>query len=69
MLGVADPLPLHGSSLHDGVLARLRDRVFDRQLAPGSFIDELALVAEGLVELTPQRGCRQAARAHRGVNA
>ncbi len=73
---MAEPIPLHGSSLHDGVAARLRSMIFERQLAPGQWIDEKALakawlvsrtplrealkvlVAEGLVELVPQRGCR-----------
>lgn len=39
---LADPTPLHSTSLHDGVASRLRDLVFERLLAPGSFIDELA---------------------------
>jgi DNA-binding GntR family transcriptional regulator len=70
------PIPLRGTSLHDGVAARLRSMVFERQLAPGDWVDEKALaeawqisrtplrealkvlVAEGLMELVPQRGCR-----------
>jgi len=68
--------PVRGTSLHDGVAARLRALVFDGHLAPGAWIDEKALaeqwqvsrtplrealkvlVAEGLVELVPHRGCR-----------
>ena len=42
---MVDPIPLRGTSLHDGVAARLRNLVFERELAPGSFIDELALAA------------------------
>ncbi len=71
-----DPIPLRGTSLHDGVATRLRTMLFDNQLVPGQWIDEKALaaqwqvsrtplrealkvlVAEGLVELVPHRGCR-----------
>ena len=52
---MADPIPLHGSSLHDGVAARLRSMVFERELAPGSFIDELALAAQWQISRTPLR--------------
>ena len=38
-------LPLRGTSLHDGVAARLRALVFDGALVPGEFIDEKALAA------------------------
>jgi DNA-binding GntR family transcriptional regulator len=69
-------VPLRGTSLHDGVAARLRAMVFDGELQPGDWIDEKTLaeawqvsrtplrealkvlVAEGLVELVPHRGCR-----------
>ena len=43
---MVEPIPLRGTSLHDGVAARLRSMVFERQLAPGQWIDEKAL-AEG----------------------
>ncbi len=36
-------IPLHGASMHDGVAARLRAMVFERELAPGEFIDERRL--------------------------
>ena len=49
------PIPLHGTSLHDGVAARLRNLVFERELAPGSFIDELALAASWQISRTPLR--------------
>ena len=49
------PIPLHSSSLHDGVAARLRNLVFERELAPGSFIDELALAASWQISRTPLR--------------
>ncbi len=50
-----DPIPLHGTSLHDGVAARLRTMVFDRELAPGEFIDELALAQAWQISRTPLR--------------
>jgi len=50
-----DPLPLRGSSLHDGVAARLRSMVFERQLAPGQWIDEKALAGAWSVSRTPLR--------------
>lgn len=37
-----DPIPLRGTSLHDGVAARLRAMVFDGDLPPDAFIDEKA---------------------------
>jgi DNA-binding GntR family transcriptional regulator len=52
---MADPIPLRGTSLHDGVAARLRDQVFERQLAPGSYIDELALATQWQISRTPLR--------------
>jgi DNA-binding GntR family transcriptional regulator len=52
---MADPIPFRGTSLHDGVAARLRDRVFERQAAPGSFIDELALATQWQISRTPLR--------------
>ncbi len=52
---MVDPIPLHGTSLHDGVAARLRNLVFERELAPGSFIDELTLAASWQISRTPLR--------------
>ena len=52
---MVEAIPLHGTSMHDGVAARLRDMVFDRQLAPGSWIDELALAASWQISRTPLR--------------
>ncbi|MCU0926190.1 MAG: GntR family transcriptional regulator [Hydrogenophaga sp.] len=43
------------NSLHDEVAARLRDRIFAGELAPGSFVDELALCAELSISRTPLR--------------
>ncbi|HSW05960.1 GntR family transcriptional regulator [Aquabacterium sp.] len=52
---MADPIPLRGTSLHDGVAARLRTMVFDRELSPGAFIDELALAEAWQISRTPLR--------------
>jgi DNA-binding GntR family transcriptional regulator len=72
---MVDPTPLRPASLHEEVAARLRVMVFERQLEPGQWVDEMALAkqwqisrtplrealkvlaAEGLVQLTPRRGC------------
>jgi DNA-binding GntR family transcriptional regulator len=50
-----DAIPLRGTSMHDGVAARLRSMVFDGSLAPGSFINEKALAAAWQVSRTPLR--------------
>ena len=50
-----DPTPLRGTSLHDGVAARLRAMVFDGELAPDAFIDEKALAEAWQVSRTPLR--------------
>ena len=52
---MADPIPLRGASLHDGVAARLRTMVFDGALAPGEFVDEKALADAWQVSRTPLR--------------
>jgi DNA-binding GntR family transcriptional regulator len=52
---MAEPIPLRGTSLHDGVAARLRTMVFDRELAAGEFIDEKALADSWQVSRTPLR--------------
>lgn len=54
-MGVPSSLPLRGTSLHDGVVTRLRAMVFDRALAPGEFIDEKALAQAWQVSRTPLR--------------
>jgi DNA-binding GntR family transcriptional regulator len=43
------------NSLHEDVAARLRDRIFSGELAPGSFLYELALCAELSISRTPLR--------------
>lgn len=50
-----DPIPLHGTSMHDGVAERLRAMVFDRELAPGEYVDEKALAARWQISRTPLR--------------
>ena len=50
-----DPIPLRGTSLHDGVAARLRAMVFDRELSPGEWIDEKALAEAWHISRTPLR--------------
>src|SRR5689334_12138506 len=50
-----DQIPLRGTSLHDGVAARLRAMVFDNALAPGQWIDEMALAEQWQVSRTPLR--------------
>ena len=52
---MADPIPLRPSSLHEEVATRLRSMVFDRQLAPGQWIDELALARDWQISRTPLR--------------
>ena len=49
------PIPLRGTSLHDGVATRLRAMAFDRELAPGEYIDEKALAEAWQVSRTPLR--------------
>ena len=49
------PVPLHDTSLHDGVAARLRELVCQRAPAPGPRIDELALAARWQISRTPLR--------------
>ena len=50
-----DPTPLRGTSLHDGVAARLRAMVFDQRLAPGQWIDEKTLAETWQISRTPLR--------------
>ncbi len=55
MLPPSTPMRLIRSSLHDEVAAGLRARIFDGLLAPGSFIDEVALCADLAISRTPLR--------------
>jgi DNA-binding GntR family transcriptional regulator len=52
---MVEPTPLRPTSLHEEVAARLRSMVFDRQLQPGQWIDEMALVEQWQVSRTPLR--------------
>jgi DNA-binding GntR family transcriptional regulator len=52
---MVEPIPLRGTSLHDGVATRLRAMVFDGELTPGEFIDEKALAEQWQVSRTPLR--------------
>ena len=52
---MVDPIPLHGTSMHDGVAARLRAMVFERELKPGDYIDEKALATRWQISRTPLR--------------
>ena len=55
LAGMPAAPPLRGTSLHDGVAARLRTLVFDGELAPGAYIDEKALATAWQVSRTPLR--------------
>jgi DNA-binding GntR family transcriptional regulator len=43
------------NSLHDEVAAKLRDRIFSGELAPGSLVDEPGLCSEWSISRTPLR--------------
>src|SRR6187402_2133084 len=43
------------NSLHDEVAAELRERIFAGELAPGAFLDEVALAAQMKISRTPLR--------------
>jgi DNA-binding GntR family transcriptional regulator len=52
---MVDPTPLRPASLHEEVAARLRTMVFERQLPPGAWIDELSLARDWHISRTPLR--------------
>jgi len=52
---MVDPIPLRQSSLHEEVATRLRNMVFERQLAPGQWVDEMALARDWQISRTPLR--------------
>jgi DNA-binding GntR family transcriptional regulator len=52
---MVDPIPLRPASLHEEVASRLRHMIFERQLAPGQWIDELALARDWQISRTPLR--------------
>jgi DNA-binding GntR family transcriptional regulator len=49
------PTPLRPASMHEEVATRLRNMIFERQLAPGQWIDELALARDWQISRTPLR--------------
>jgi len=49
------PDRLRGSSMHDGVAARLRAMIFERELAPGALVDEKLLAEQWQISRTPLR--------------
>ena len=52
---MVNPTPLRPASLHEEVAARLRSMVFERALAPGQWVDELALARDWQISRTPLR--------------
>ena len=46
---------LRGSSMHDGVAARLRAMIFERELPPGALVDEKLLAERWQISRTPLR--------------
>jgi DNA-binding GntR family transcriptional regulator len=52
---MSEVIPFRGFSLHDQVAERIRALVFDRQLAPGEFIDENLLAEQWQISRTPLR--------------
>lgn len=52
---MVDATPLRPASLHEEVASRLRHMVFERQLLPGQWIDELALAKDWQISRTPLR--------------
>jgi DNA-binding GntR family transcriptional regulator len=52
---MVEPTPLRPASMHEEVASRLRHMVFERQLVPGEWIDELKLAHEWQISRTPLR--------------
>ena len=52
---MVEPTPLRRASLHEEVAARLRQMIFERQLAPGDWVDELKLAGDWQISRTPLR--------------
>jgi DNA-binding GntR family transcriptional regulator len=52
---MVDATPLRRASLHEEVASRLRHMVFERQLVPGQWIDELELAKRWQISRTPLR--------------
>nr|WP_242529116.1 GntR family transcriptional regulator [Ramlibacter ginsenosidimutans] len=49
------PVRLVHNSLHDEVAAQLRERIFDGELTPGTFLDEVRLAEQLKISRTPLR--------------
>ena len=52
---MSEVIPFRGFSLHDQVAERIRALIFDRQIAPGAFIDENLLAEQWQISRTPLR--------------
>jgi DNA-binding GntR family transcriptional regulator len=52
---MVEPTSLRPASLHEEVAARLRHMVFEHQLGPGQWIDEMALARDWQISRTPLR--------------
>lgn len=52
---MSEVIPFRGFSLHDQVAERIRAQIFDRHLASGEFIDEIALAEKWQISRTPLR--------------
>lgn len=52
---MSEVIPFRSFSLHDQVAERIRALIFDRHLAPGDFIDEIALSEQWQISRTPLR--------------
>ncbi|MEQ1595225.1 MAG: GntR family transcriptional regulator [Casimicrobium sp.] len=52
---MSDVIPFRGFSLHDQVAERVRGMIFDRTIAPGDYIDEIALSEQWQISRTPLR--------------
>ena len=52
---MSEVIPFRGFSLHDQVAERVRALIFDRQIAPGAFIDENVLAEQWQISRTPLR--------------
>ena len=52
---MSEVIPFRGFSLHDQVAERVRALIFDRQIAPGAFIDENVLAELWQISRTPLR--------------
>ncbi|MDE2047609.1 MAG: GntR family transcriptional regulator [Betaproteobacteria bacterium] len=52
---MSEPIPIRQVSVHEEVAARLRKMIFDSQLPPGAWVDEVALARTWQVSRTPLR--------------